>query len=231
MRSAATTSFASPTRTPGPKFGSRTKAGCASTASRPSRPSAWRSVSVVRRRRRPQSPDGVAHGSVGAQTALLLGRRRTRAGRRGSIGYGPELQRALLESLGFDNLRRAQRSAVLLGLAVAATVALLLGLELVLVVAATAARGRSTPRRSASPHSCGDLKRLAGAGARAERRPARVRRARSQARCRTRRRGFAASSSSICARATSRTRTARRWRRSQPRSRRFAPRAPEPRHG
>ncbi len=48
------------------------------------------------------------------------------------MGYGPELQRALLESLGFDNLRRAQRSAVLLGLAVAATVALLLCLNLYL---------------------------------------------------------------------------------------------------
>jgi protein-glutamine gamma-glutamyltransferase len=48
------------------------------------------------------------------------------------IGYGPELQRALLESLGFDNLRRAQRSAVLLGLAVTTTVALLLGLSLYL---------------------------------------------------------------------------------------------------
>ena len=48
------------------------------------------------------------------------------------IGYGPELQRTLLESLGFDGLRRAQRSAVLLGLAVAATVALLLGVSLYL---------------------------------------------------------------------------------------------------
>lgn len=45
------------------------------------------------------------------------------------MGYGPELQRALLESLGFEGLRRAQRSAVLLGLAVAATVVLLLGLS------------------------------------------------------------------------------------------------------
>jgi hypothetical protein len=42
------------------------------------------------------------------------------------IGYGPDLQRTLLESLGFDNLRRVQRSAVLLVLAVAATVTLLL---------------------------------------------------------------------------------------------------------
>jgi len=40
------------------------------------------------------------------------------------IGYGPELQRALLSSLGFDNLRRAQRFAVLLGLTVVATVVL-----------------------------------------------------------------------------------------------------------
>jgi transglutaminase-like putative cysteine protease len=48
------------------------------------------------------------------------------------IGYGPELQRTLLESLGFDNLRRAQRSAVLLGLAVVATFALLVGVSLYL---------------------------------------------------------------------------------------------------
>jgi transglutaminase-like putative cysteine protease len=48
------------------------------------------------------------------------------------IGYGPELQRALLESLGFDNLRRAQRWTVLLGLAVTTTIALLLGLSLYL---------------------------------------------------------------------------------------------------
>ena len=48
------------------------------------------------------------------------------------IGYGPELQRTLLESLGFENLRRAQRSAVLLGLAVMATFALLVGVSLYL---------------------------------------------------------------------------------------------------
>ena len=48
------------------------------------------------------------------------------------IGYGPELQRALLESFGFENLRRAQRSAILLGLAAAATITLLLGLSLYL---------------------------------------------------------------------------------------------------
>jgi protein-glutamine gamma-glutamyltransferase len=45
------------------------------------------------------------------------------------IGYGPQLQRSLLESLGFTNLRRAQRSALLLGLAVAATIAVLIGLS------------------------------------------------------------------------------------------------------
>ena len=45
------------------------------------------------------------------------------------VGYGPELQRSLLESLGFENLRRAQRSAVLLGLAVVATITLLIGLS------------------------------------------------------------------------------------------------------
>jgi protein-glutamine gamma-glutamyltransferase len=48
------------------------------------------------------------------------------------IGYGPELQRTLLESLGFENLRRAQRSTVLLGLAVVVTVALLVGVSLYL---------------------------------------------------------------------------------------------------
>jgi transglutaminase-like putative cysteine protease len=46
------------------------------------------------------------------------------------IGYGPEVQRALLESLGFENLRRTQRWTVLMGLAVAVTVTLLLGLNL-----------------------------------------------------------------------------------------------------
>jgi hypothetical protein len=45
------------------------------------------------------------------------------------IGYGPELQRALLDRLGFGGLRRAQRSAMLLGLAVAATVFFLAGLS------------------------------------------------------------------------------------------------------
>jgi hypothetical protein len=48
------------------------------------------------------------------------------------VGYGPELQRALLERLGFENLRRAQRSAVLLALAVAATFTLVLGLNVYL---------------------------------------------------------------------------------------------------
>jgi transglutaminase-like putative cysteine protease len=48
------------------------------------------------------------------------------------IGYGPALQRTLLESLGFENLRRAQRSAVLLGLAIVATFALLIGVSLYL---------------------------------------------------------------------------------------------------
>jgi transglutaminase-like putative cysteine protease len=45
------------------------------------------------------------------------------------IGYGPELQRGLLESLGFQDLRRAERAAVLLALGVAATITLLLGLS------------------------------------------------------------------------------------------------------
>jgi transglutaminase-like putative cysteine protease len=48
------------------------------------------------------------------------------------IGYGPELQRALLERLGFENLRRAQRSAVLLALTVAATVVCLVCLAALL---------------------------------------------------------------------------------------------------
>jgi transglutaminase-like putative cysteine protease len=48
------------------------------------------------------------------------------------VGYGPELQRGLLESFGIGNLRRAQRWAVLLGLAVAGTVGLLLALSLYL---------------------------------------------------------------------------------------------------
>lgn len=45
------------------------------------------------------------------------------------IGYGPEIQRALLDRLGFGGLRRGQRSAVLLGLAVAASVCCLGGLS------------------------------------------------------------------------------------------------------
>ncbi len=48
------------------------------------------------------------------------------------VGYGPELQRTLLESLGFEGLRRAQRSALLLALAVCATFVLLAGLSLYL---------------------------------------------------------------------------------------------------
>jgi protein-glutamine gamma-glutamyltransferase len=48
------------------------------------------------------------------------------------VGYGPELQRALLGALGFDNLRRTQRWTVLLGLTVAATVGVLFGLSLYL---------------------------------------------------------------------------------------------------
>jgi hypothetical protein len=48
------------------------------------------------------------------------------------IGYGPDLQRDLLESFGIDNLRRAERWGVLLGLAVAISVVLLLTLSLYL---------------------------------------------------------------------------------------------------
>jgi hypothetical protein len=44
------------------------------------------------------------------------------------VGYGPELQRALLERLGVTGLRRAERSALLLVLAVAATMVLLTAL-------------------------------------------------------------------------------------------------------
>jgi transglutaminase-like putative cysteine protease len=45
------------------------------------------------------------------------------------VGYGPDLQRSLLESLGFEGLRRMERSALLLGLAVVATLTLLIGLS------------------------------------------------------------------------------------------------------
>jgi protein-glutamine gamma-glutamyltransferase len=45
------------------------------------------------------------------------------------IGYGPELQRNLLEHLGAGNLRRTQRQAVLLGLAVGTTAVLLVALS------------------------------------------------------------------------------------------------------
>jgi hypothetical protein len=45
------------------------------------------------------------------------------------LGYGPELQRELLDRFGFGGLRRMQRSAVLLGLAVVATVFFLAGLS------------------------------------------------------------------------------------------------------
>ncbi len=45
------------------------------------------------------------------------------------LGYGPEIQRALLDRLGLGGLRRAQRSAVLLGFAVVATVFFLAGLS------------------------------------------------------------------------------------------------------
>jgi len=45
------------------------------------------------------------------------------------LGYGPEFQRALLDRIGFGGLRRFERSAVLLGLAVVATVLLLAGLS------------------------------------------------------------------------------------------------------
>jgi transglutaminase-like putative cysteine protease len=48
------------------------------------------------------------------------------------VGYGPQLQRSLLETLGFTNLRRAQRSAVLLGLAVVTTMAVLIALSVYL---------------------------------------------------------------------------------------------------
>ena len=77
------------------------------------------------------------------------------------IGYGPELQRALLESLGFDNLRRAPRYAVLLGLAVAATVLLLLALRLYL----SWRQRRHTPVDSAARYFAAfmrQLKRLDG---------------------------------------------------------------------
>jgi len=46
------------------------------------------------------------------------------------VGYGPELQRALLDSLGIRNLRRTERWTLLLSLAVIATVGVLLALRL-----------------------------------------------------------------------------------------------------
>jgi transglutaminase-like putative cysteine protease len=46
------------------------------------------------------------------------------------VGYGPELQRALLDSLGIRSLERTQRWALLLGLAVIATLGVLLALRL-----------------------------------------------------------------------------------------------------
>jgi transglutaminase-like putative cysteine protease len=48
------------------------------------------------------------------------------------IGYGADFQRRLLAALGLDDLRRGQRMAVLLGLALAATATLLIGLSLYL---------------------------------------------------------------------------------------------------
>lgn len=48
------------------------------------------------------------------------------------IGYGPDFQRSLLDTLGLDDLRRSQRMAVLLGLAAAATALVLIGLSLYL---------------------------------------------------------------------------------------------------
>ena len=48
------------------------------------------------------------------------------------IGYGPGIQRALLESLGLDKPRRAERWAMLLALATATTVTMLLGLSVYL---------------------------------------------------------------------------------------------------
>jgi transglutaminase-like putative cysteine protease len=48
------------------------------------------------------------------------------------IGYGADFQRQLLAALGLDDLRRGQRMAVLLGLALAATATLLIGSSLYL---------------------------------------------------------------------------------------------------
>jgi transglutaminase-like putative cysteine protease len=48
------------------------------------------------------------------------------------LGYGPELQRALLDLVGLDNPRRAERWATLMALSVAATVAMLLALGIYL---------------------------------------------------------------------------------------------------
>ncbi len=78
--------------------------------------------------------DSIAAASrvaLGRQAALIWDALNTRW-QAWVIGYGPELQRTLLASLGFENLRRMQRSALLLVLAVAATVTLLFGLSLYL---------------------------------------------------------------------------------------------------
>ena len=225
--SAATTSCGSPTRTRGPKCGSRTKAGSASTrvaAVAPERVALG--LRRARQRRRGRSRGGAAH-RAGAARPRCSGTPSKTRWQAWIIGYGPELQRALLESLGFDNLRRAQRSAVLLGLAVAATVALLLGLSLYLSWRQRRRAPQSTRQRCASRRSCGNLQRLeVPARAPSEGPRAYAERAADALAARSPR-GFAASSSSICARATSPTPTAQRWRRSRPRSRRFAPRAPD----
>ena len=69
---------------------------------------------------------------AGAARLRSFGTPSKRAGNRGSSATARTSSVRCSSRLGFDGLRRMQRSAVLLGLAVAATVALLLGLSMYL---------------------------------------------------------------------------------------------------
>ena len=194
-------------------------------ASRPWHPSASRLGFDGVGRRRGRGSRGVARG-LGPPGRALLGRRRDALA---SVDHRLR-PGAAARAARVARLRRtcAARSArpCLLGLAVAATVALLLGLSLYLSWRQrrrTADRcGGAVLRRVRAPTcSASKCRRARRAKARAPMPSA------PQTRCRTPPRGFAASSTSICARATSPTPTARRWRRSRPKSRRFASRAPD----
>lgn len=71
----------------------------------------------------------VLRSGLGRQVALLWDAVNTRW-QAWIVGYGPEIQRALLGAIGFDDLRRTERYVVLLGLTVAATIALLFAYSL-----------------------------------------------------------------------------------------------------